>query len=234
MLTEAERSDLQSWLRVEIKQSSGIVLGQGYQATVFQFASPFGDVVVKSRHESLLLGLIGKLAIRREHQIYTRLADITGIPDKLGFIDDKHLVLESVSGPSLREYEPRLQDRDRFFALLLETLNAMHAAGVAHGDLKRKDNILVGPGEQPFIIDFGIACVDGGSVRGWKRKRYELFKQIDYNAWTKLKYGRLLQNLSPEDSARYKSLWLERIARWIRIPWQKLTLRRPRQRWRRR
>ena len=27
----------------------------------------------------------------------------------------------------------------------------MHAAGVAHGDLKRKDNIIVGPGERPYL-----------------------------------------------------------------------------------
>jgi hypothetical protein len=56
---------------------------------------------------------------------------------------------------------------------------------------------------------------------------------MDYNAWTKLKHGRdRLDALPPDDAARYRPLWLERIARWIRIPWQKLTLRRPRQRWR--
>jgi hypothetical protein len=40
--------------------------------------------------------------------------------------------------------------------------------------------------------------------------------------------------LSAADAALYKPLWMERIARAIRVPWQKITLRRPRQRWRRR
>jgi len=40
--------------------------------------------------------------------------------------------------------------------------------------------------------------------------------------------------LSADDAAIYKPLWTERVARAIRIPWQTITLRRPRQRWRRR
>ena len=38
--------------------------------------------------------------------------------------------------------------------------------------------------------------------------------------------------LSAEDAALYRPMMSERIARAIRVPWQKITLRRPRQRWR--
>ncbi|HLF09828.1 MAG TPA: hypothetical protein VJA26_01325, partial [Gammaproteobacteria bacterium] len=61
---------------------------------------------------------------------------------------------------------------------------------------------------------------------------FEWVKQMDYNAWAKLKYRRRMSEISGEDATRYKPLMFERIARWIRIPWQMLTLRRPRQRWR--
>jgi serine/threonine protein kinase len=108
----------------------------------------------------------------------------------------------------------------------------MHAAGVAHGDLKRKDNIVVGPGERPYLVDFGIAALRGES-RLLNRLVFEPVKQMDYNAWVKLKYQRQFDALSPEDATLYRPLRLERIARWVRIPWQKITLRRPRQRWRR-
>ena len=37
---------------------------------------------------------------------------------------------------------------------------------------------------------------------------------------------------SAEDAVRYRPLLLERLARWVRVVWQKVTLRRPRQRWR--
>jgi hypothetical protein len=38
--------------------------------------------------------------------------------------------------------------------------------------------------------------------------------------------------ISAEDAAVYRPLWIERFARAVRVPWQVITLRRPRQRWR--
>jgi hypothetical protein len=38
--------------------------------------------------------------------------------------------------------------------------------------------------------------------------------------------------LTVEDAAVYRPLLVERAARAVRVPWQTLTLRRPRQRWR--
>jgi len=199
---------------------------------VRRFATPVGDVVVKSPHPGALLGRLGRIAIRREHAVYEQLAGIPGIPRAFGLACGTHLVLEHVAGPSLRVREQSLAERERFFAQLLGTVLAMHAAGVTHRDLKRKDNIIVGPGEIPYLIDFGIARRGG---RGWiGRRLYAIGRQMDLNAWIKLKHGRRPGTLPPEDAALYRPLWIERVARWIRIPWQKLTLRRPRQRWRQR
>ncbi len=133
---------------------------------------------------------------------------------------------------------PRIVDRDALFAKLLATLRAMHAAGVAHGDLKRKDNIIVGAGERPYLIDFGIAVRRSATSALWNRCVFEPLVQMDYNAWVKLKYGRRIDPeaepgvLSAEDAALYRPLLVERVARIVRVPWQKMTLRRPRQRWR--
>ena len=122
---------------------------------------------------------------------------------------------------------------------LKATIEAMHAAGIAHGDLKRKDNIIVGSGEQPYLIDFGIAvrrsatrtaCTTASCSRA--------SKQMDMNAWVKLKYGRRIDPeterdvLTADDAALYRPLLIERLARAVRVPWQTITLRRPRQRWR--
>jgi serine/threonine protein kinase len=228
--TDNEPSELERWLNSERPKAPATLLGQGYQATVHRYDSPVGPVVVKSPHRSALLGYFGRLAIHREHRLYRQLEGIPGVPRVHGLLDDRHLVLEAIEGPSLREHESALLG-DRFFADLLETIDAMHAAGIAHGDLKRKDNILVGPNGRPYLIDFGIACRAGR--RGFKRWRFEWTKQLDYNAWIKLKYGRNPAGISAADATRYRPLWIERIARWIRVPWQKLTLRRPRQRLRR-
>jgi predicted Ser/Thr protein kinase len=225
-------TDLLRWLRAEMRAARGELLGAGYQARVHCYRGPFGAVVVKSAHDKPVLGFFGRHALKREHRVYARLAAVPGVPRLLGFLDDEHLVLEHVEGPSLRAHESKLRDRERFYAALLESIDAMHAAGVAHGDLKRKDNIVVGPNERPYIVDFGIARLGKSDRGGRDGFVFEWVKQMDYNAWAKLKYRRRMSELSPEDATRYKPLMLERVARWIRIPWQTLTLRRPRQRWR--
>jgi predicted Ser/Thr protein kinase len=221
--------DLESWLTAALAADEGRLLGRGYQGTVHLLSSPVGDVVVKSAHDSPLLRPIGRRALRREAAVYERLRGVPGTPQCFGLLHG-HLLLRHIAGPSLRQREHELADAKTFYDRLLATLEAMHAAGVAHGDLKRKDNILVGPGEQPYVIDFGIAwCVDADSPR-WRRAVFDVVRQMDYNAWTKLKYRRRFGALSPEDAERYRPLLLERVARAIRVPWQKLTLRRWRNR----
>jgi len=221
-----------------IARSEGRVLGRGYQATVELYSTPEGDVVVKKAHGTGPLGPLYRHLLRREHAVYQQLAGVPGVPRTYGLIAGEHLALEYIPGPSLRSHERELADRAGFFAALLETLRAMHAAGVAHADLKRKANIIVGPGERPWLIDFGIAARRGRSAlsRVW----FEHMAQGDYNAWIKLKYGRRIEPaeaasvLSPEDADLYRPLWTERVARTLRVTWQTITLRRPRQRWRER
>jgi serine/threonine protein kinase len=170
--------------------------------------------------------------------VYSQLGGIAGIPRAHGLVGGEALVLEYIAGPSLREQDSRLADRDRFYARLLATVQAMHAAGVAHGDLKRKHNVLVGAGEQPYLIDFGIACRRAERDGLWNRWVFATFRQMDLNAWLKLKYGRRIDPaaepgvLAPADAALYRPLLIERLARAVRVPWQVITLRRPRQRWR--
>ncbi len=212
----------------EIAASRGEPLGAGYQATVSLHEISLGKVVVKT---ALRRRIFGHSGITRERECYERLAGVDGIAQMHGMLGDSALVLEYVEGDSLRRREATLRDRDRFFTKMLRTIDAMHAAGVAHCDLKRKDNTIVGPDETPYLIDFGVACIlreDSGYV---KRLWFRMMCQMDYNAWVKLRFGRNPQDLPHEVAARYRPLLLERIARWIRIPWQKLTLRRLRKRW---
>jgi predicted Ser/Thr protein kinase len=222
---------LEDWLAEHLPE--GEVLGSGYQAIVRRFLSPVGELVVKSPHPGLLHKPIGRLSIRREYRIYERLSGLAGVPRLHGLALGTHLVLEYVAGAPLRARQQTLADRERFFARLLQTIRSMHAAGVAHGDLKRKDNIVVGPDETPYVIDFGVARMRGGRAKWHDGLLFDIVQQTDLNAWIKLKHGRVGGELPPADAAIYRPQWTERIARWFRIVWQKATLRRPRQRWRR-
>jgi len=220
-----------------VTAGTGRELGSGYQASVHRYRTSAGDVVVKQPHRTGLLSALWRWLLRREHAVYERLNGIVGIPRSFGLVGDS-LALEYVAGPSLRENEARLVDRDAFFAKLLTTIEAMHAAGVAHSDLKRKNNIIVGKGEQPYLIDFGIAVRRSTRNGLFNRCVFAPLEQMDLNAWVKLKYGRRIDPeternvLSEEDAAIYRPLWVERLARAVRVPWQTITLRRPRQRWR--
>jgi serine/threonine protein kinase len=232
VIRRAPETGLDPALERLIRTTDGRRLGSGYQASVHLYTSEAGAVVVKKPHRSRLLGWLWRALLAREHRVYVRLRGIPGVPRCYG-LHDGELVLEYIEGPSLRAYEPQIKDRERFFAELLKTLQAMHAAGVAHGDLKRKDNVIVAAGERPYLIDFGIACTRGDS-KLCNRLVFEPVRQMDYNAWIKLKYQRRAAEVSPSDAPYYRPLWIERVARVIRIVWQKVTLRRPRQRWRRR
>jgi serine/threonine protein kinase len=106
----------------------------------------------------------------------------------------------------------------------------MHAAGVAHGDLKRKENTLVGPDETPYIIDFGIACLAQPGSRGLPRRRFEMMRQMDLNAYIKLKYGSDTAQITSDDARLFRPLPIERWARRVRVTWQTVTLRRARKR----
>ena len=228
----SEDAPLAAWLSDATRSGPGITLGSGYQASVELYSGPAGDVVVKRPHAGGPLAFLWLHLLRREHAVYLRLSNVPGVPRCYGLIDGRYLALEYIAGPSLREHEAKIQDKEHFFGALLETLRAMHAAGVAHGDLKRKDNIIVAADGRPYIVDFGVARVRRGNPL-LDRLLFEQVQQMDYNAWVKLKYRRQLAQISAADARYYRPLWIERAARAVRIPWQKITLRRPRQRWRR-
>jgi serine/threonine protein kinase len=220
-----EPEQFKAWIRVAL-DSSGKPLGRGYQASIDLYEGPFGSVAVKHAHGAALFRRFREAAIRREYNVYQHLVDVPGVPRCLGLIDERYLVLEHLSGDTLRKHESTLADRERFFEKLLITVHGMHEAGVAHGDLKRKDNIFVGPNESPYVIDFGTACLRYDGRSWWNKLIFNWLAQADYNAWIKLKYQRRFDKLSPADAELYRPLVLERAARLLRVAWQKLTLRR--------
>ena len=215
----------EAWL-AEAPADAGVPLGKGYQASTELYESPVGSFVVKKASGLWPWRAIGEAAIRREHRIYSIIDGIAGIPRCLGLIDGRILVLEYIAGTTFRRGETQIEDWDSFFLKLFDTLRSIHARGVAHGDLKRKDNLLIGPGERPYIVDFGVAAIERSATAPWSNAIYRWMHQYDYNAWVKLKNRRELDNLPPEDAALYKPTATERVARTIRTIWQKLTLRR--------
>ncbi len=170
--------------------------------------------------------------IRREYRVYQRLGGIQGIPRCFGLIPGPGLVLEYVEGVPRRGAE--ILDREAFFAELLEIVRAIHARGVAHGDLEKRSNILVVDKRWPLVIDFGMALVRKDGFAPLHRRLYNLLVRLDLNQWVKIKYDRQLHLAAPTDLALYRLTWPERIARAIKKTYTNKEGKRPLSRERRR
>jgi predicted Ser/Thr protein kinase len=220
---------IEQWLAAGPPEK-GTELGRGYQARTTLYRAPFGRFVVKTARGVWPWRALGEAALRREHAIYARIAGVPGTPRCIGLIGGKHLALEYLEGGTFRRREHDIENWERFFERLLGTIRGVHARNVAHGDLKRKDNLIVGLDERPYIVDFGVASVERPGWAPWSNAMYRWMRQYDYNAWVKLKTRRQREPLTDEEAALYRPTLLERVARIIRVVWQKLTLRRLRRR----
>ena len=99
---------------------------------------------------------LGPLQLRREARAYARLADLRGVPAFVQVIDRQAIALERIQGAPLRDV-PRGTLPASFFDALEDLVASIHARGVAHGDLHHGD-VLVGPGPEPYLVDFSTAA----------------------------------------------------------------------------
>lgn len=184
------------------------VIARSNQGQVVQVRTAGVELVVKMPSGSGLAWLARRYSLQREYEAYRRLAGVPGFPVCHGLFDRRYLVLEQVPATPLRHAE--LADRERFFARLGEIIEAMHARGVAHGDLKNKHNVLVDRDERPVVIDLGTAIVRKPGWSPLNRWLFDYLCQIDRNGWIKLKYGRY-DNVGKADRHLLKRTLIERI-----------------------
>lgn len=152
--------------------------------------------------------------LRREEKAYRRLQKVAGLPRCYGLLDGKYMLLEYFDSVPVRV--ARIPDREIFFSALREMIDAIHAAGVAHGDLKTRNNIMVTSDGRPHIVDFGIAVVRKPGFAPVNHWLFRMFVQFDRNAWIKLKYKGRLQDMSAEDASYHHVTWIEKLARKLR------------------
>jgi serine/threonine protein kinase len=211
----------------------GQFLSRGYQGAVYLRGDGPDARVVKQAMGGRIARRLRAAMLRREYAAYARVAGIPGIPRCFGLQDDGSLVLEYTPGEVYRESVPALQaNRDSFFRQLKDQILALHAAGVAHADLKRRGNILISTAGDPILLDFGSAVLRREGGGWWNRFLFRQACRMDLNAWVKLKYRRRYDLLSPEDRPCYQPTAIESAARVVRRVWRKLSGRRWRKAWR--
>ena len=200
--------------------------GRGYQGSFHTGSVGDHKIFIKAPAGTGVVAWVNRMMLRHEYEIYRRLQGISGIPHCYGFFLDRYLVLEHVDAQTIRQ--TAISDVDIFFPAMLETIEAIHERGVAHGDLKRKDNVLVTRDSRPCLIDFGVSVYRKPGFHPFNHFRHNFSHQHDFNAWVKHKYNSDFTNLASEDAKYFQPLWIERISRRLKPTWKKLRRRKVR------
>ena len=167
-----------------------------------------GDLraVVKDFRPNRVLyrNLVGRFLTWREKKAYRRLRGLAGVPALYQEIGGLALVLEEIQGRSLENLEKETQLPEEFFKKLRDLVIEAHARGLAHCDLKRAPNVLLGKDGRPYILDWSSA-ISEREFRFFPLKIiYRRFLLDDFNAITKLQLRHCPEKISPEEKERYQ------------------------------
>ena len=174
-----------------------------------------GPLVVKDfGTKSAWVRLLGRVQIAREAAAYRWLDGVAGLPAFLGRIDAHALALEKVDAAELAKIRDRfpLEERRRLWERLRERVEALHARGLVHLDLRGRENVLVRPDGGIVILDLAgaVRTRPGGLLH---RLLFPLLAPTDRAALLKWKDLLIPGERTPEDEAfdrrfrRWRRLW---------------------------
>jgi serine/threonine protein kinase len=153
-VSELRRADLPSRTRALLHR------GRARNPDVLLVATDDGLAVVKdfAQRGAFVRRWVAPWLNRREIRAYETLAGHPAVPRLLGRVDALAFVLEHRPG---RRMSRRLAGTlpAGFIDRLAAAVDAMHARGVVHLDLRHRSNVLVDDRGDPVLIDFASALV---------------------------------------------------------------------------
>lgn len=212
-LSDSDKVRLKQWIETSLASNTHS-LAAGYQGQTLIYREAGRSLVIKVPHGRGLIRKFHVHMLRHEYAVYKQLENFSAAPKCFGLIDNQYLVLEYINGLPIRQHRPT--DEDVYFSELLQAIKRMHQLGVAHMDLKKKDNLLVVDDKHPCVIDFGTAVIYQPGLHPFNHFRYNLAVRFDYNAWVKHKYHDRMDEISEHDQVYYKKTFTEMIARQIK------------------
>ena len=205
--------DLQQWIESSLASGRNI-LAKSNQGTVLLFEGDGLKLIIKFAMGSGAVLKLRQATLEREYAAYQRLNGVEGVPACYGLLAQRYLLMEFIDGTPYRE--ATWQDRDTWFAGLLDIIRTFHARGVSHGDLKSKPNMIVGRDQKPYIIDFGTTFLHKDGFHPINNRLFEYGKRLDINAWVKHKYHGRYKDASEEDRQLLNYSKLEYVVRKLR------------------
>lgn len=199
--------------------------GSGTRADILLVEYNGQRAVVKDYlgRDYLFRTLMGRWLIGREHRAYRALAGVKGIPGYCHRVDAFALAVEHVEGRSCAQLRPG-ELGPEFFTKLRDIVDAIHARGVAHCDLKKDTNVMVTASGHPLVVDFASALPQETwfwPLRWFTRWLYGRFARDDVRAIYKLKSKLAPELLTEAEAEDLATRGLpERALRFLRRLWR--------------
>jgi RIO-like serine/threonine protein kinase len=156
-----------------------------------------------SSNRFLYRNTIGRFLLWRERKAYRRLKGLRGVPTCYRVIDGLAIVIEEISGRNIEGLENEKGLSQEFFHQLQELVKNVHGRGLAHCDLKRAPNILLGHDERPYLVDWSASISKREFWLFPLNLIFQRFLQDDLNAITKMRLRHCPESVSPDEARRY-------------------------------
>ncbi len=167
--------------------------------------------------------LIARWLVMRECNAYRAAAGIDGVPRLVDRLGPYALAIEYVDGRPCTELS-RDQLPGDFWEQLNRIVTRLHEQGMAHGDLKTLDNVLIGHDGSVHLTDFSSAAISAAHLL--HRLVFPFMRDDDRRAIIKIKLELDPDTVSEEESRFLRNRPLvERLFRWVRVPLRKLAKR---------
>ncbi len=213
MIKDLDQSALKQWIEDSLNNNTN-TLAAGYQGKTLRYQNGNLNIVIKTPHGHGFVKYLHARMLRHEARAYQQLQQLKCIPDCYGLIDNQYLALEFIEGDPIRNKRPI--DEEKYFQKLFIMIEQMHEQGVAHMDLKKKDNLMVTHHDEPCILDFGAAIIRKKGFHPINHFLYRLAIRFDYNAWVKHKYHNNMHNIEVTDKVHYQRTLIEKVAKKIK------------------
>ena len=174
-----------------------IHVGQGFQSSVTLVEWQGELVAVKDYATSppWFRRFVAPILVRREVRALRFLKGTPGIPRFIARVDRLAFAMEFAEGTPISTFS-RGELAPEVFLRIAETVAGMHAKGVAHGDLKRRSNLLLSSDGSVWIIDFAASVVARGPI---SRRLMRAVAEVDDKSLPRLKRFVAPELLTEED-----------------------------------
>jgi len=206
-MTELEEA-LKKFQKNKINLNAAIPFKEGNQSKIYKIQTEFNTFIYKvPAGSNFIIKTINAFLIKREYKVLKQIQHIKGVPEV--FFYNKGIFMKFYKGVNIRDFmNMHTKIKVEFHSQLLETIQNLHNEGIAHCDLKRKENILILDDQSFVILDFGISYRYRNRIF---KPLFNLLKQTDLNAYIKIKYDKNYNHLSDDDKKIYKLTRIEKI-----------------------